>query len=73
MACGVFANGYVVLFLFLLKETKLCAGDVLISSGDDGKIRTWKRSYEVSNGTAEWIEYSVVGTRNGQSENDDGY
>ncbi|KAF2236960.1 putative nuclear pore protein [Viridothelium virens] len=43
-------------------------GDVLISSGDDGKIRTWKRAFDASNGTAEWIEYSVVGTRPDEEE-----
>ncbi|KAI9693024.1 MAG: epoxide hydrolase, soluble (sEH) [Bathelium mastoideum] len=46
-------------------------GDVLISSGDDGKIRTWKRSFDATKSTTEWIEYSVVGTRPGDDETDD--
>ena len=60
---------WVGLFASLLASSaNRVLGDVLISSGDDGKIRTWKRAYDATKNTAEWVEYSVVGTRPGDEE-----
>ncbi|KAI9691269.1 MAG: epoxide hydrolase, soluble (sEH) [Bogoriella megaspora] len=38
-------------------------GDVLASSGDDGKIRLWKRAWDSTKGVAEWLEHTVIATR----------
>ena len=54
-----------------LSLTEHEVGDVLISSGDDGKVRAWKRAYDAMNGTADWLEYSVIGTRADEEDAND--
>ena len=56
MASGILSDGYVKFpDIFLRKPFTLFLGDLLVSTGDDGAIRTWKRA--VNN---KWLEYAEI-------------
>jgi nucleoporin SEH1 len=44
---------------FRLARPNFDAGDLLISTGDDGSVKTWKRALH-----GQWMEYSQIEVAN---------